>query len=126
MNAYIGTMRVIAYCQDEVEATLVMDKLRQECEELLDEEDGDSVTVTQITESTSNISPEETLVVLRRARNALIRTRIKECFDLAPTMDEQIYHLGSRYDPSFAPVYDYGRIITIAEAILNKGEDPHD
>lgn len=119
-------MRVVAYCQDEVEATLMMDKLVQECESLLDDEDGDTVTVTQITGSTTDITPEETLVVLRRARNALIRTRIKECFDLARTLDEQIYHLGRRTDPSFSPSYDYGRIISIADAILNHGEDPHD
>lgn len=111
---------------DEVEATLTMDTLRMACEELLDEEDGDSVTVTQLTGFAANISPEETLNVLKRARNALIRTRIKQCFDLARELDMTIKQLGDRDDASHSPVYDYGGFISIAERILNKGEDPYE
>jgi hypothetical protein len=123
---YVGTIRAIIHCHDDVEATLTMDRLVHECEEWLDEEDGDSIYATQVTGFTTDISPEETVTVLKRARNALIRTRIRECFDLARSMDEQIYYLERRLDPSYAPTYDYGRFVTIAEKILNRGEDPHD
>jgi hypothetical protein len=123
---YVGTIRVVAHCKDDVEATLTMDRLVNECEQWLDEDDGDTVRATQVTGFTTDISPEETLVVLKRARNALIRTRIKECFDLGRSLDEQIYYLERRLDPSFSPTYDYGRVINIAERILNRGEDPND
>ena len=123
---FVSTVRVIAYCQDEVDAQITMDRLHEAMMDLLDEEEGDRVVVTQTTEFTSDVSPEEVLIVLRRARNALIRTRIRQCFDLARELDQQIYLLAGRYDPEFSPNYDYGSFISIAERVLNKGEDPHE
>lgn len=126
LKTFVSTVRVVTVSQDEVEAQLTLDRLREAMMDLLDEEEGDSVTVTQTTEFTTDISPEETIVVLRRARNALVRTRIKQCFDLARELDQQIYLLQGRYDPEFSPNYDYGSFISIAERILSKGEDPNE
>lgn len=125
-RTFVSTVRVVTVSQDEVDAQLTLDRLREAMMGLLDEEEGDSVTVTQTTEFTTDISPEEMLVILKRARNALIRTRIKQCFDLAREMDQQIYLLAGRFDPEFSPNYDYGSFIGIAERILNKGEDPYE
>src|SRR5687768_16011648 len=93
LRPYIGTMRVVINVQDDVEAHLTMDRLRIECEGLLDEEDGDEVLTTQIIPFTTNVSPEETLVILKRARNALIKTRVKHCWDSARDLDMTIHHL---------------------------------
>jgi hypothetical protein len=125
-KTFVSTVRVVTVSQDEVEAQLTLDRLREAMMDLLDEEEGDSVTVTQTTEFSTDISPEEVIVVLRRARNALVRTRIRQCFDLAREMDQQIYLLQGRHDPEFSPNYDYGSFISIAERILNKGEDPYE
>jgi hypothetical protein len=125
-RTFVSTVRVVTVSQDEVEAQLTLDRLREAMMDLLDEEEGDSVTVTQTTEFNSNINPEEVLLILKRARNALIRTRIKQCFDLARDLDYQVHVLTGRQDPDFAAQYDYTGFITTAERILNKGEDPYE
>lgn len=123
---FIGTMRVVLNVEDEVEATLTMDRLRSECEDLLDEEDGDEVLVTQITAFTTDVAPEEVLTIFRRARNALIRTRVKECVDLAGWLDRVIYQFAQSQDPSMPAQYDYGRMMDFLTRILNNKEDPHE
>lgn len=119
-------MRVVLNVEDEVEATLTMDRLRSECEDLLDEEDGDEVLVTQITAFTTDVAPEEVLTIFRRARNALIRTRVKECVDLAGWLDRVIYQFAQSQDPSMPAQYDYGRMMDFLTRILNNKEDPHE
>lgn len=117
-------MRVFLNVQDEVEAILAMDKIKQEAEDLLGDEDGDRVEVTQLVPYNSDVSPEELLVILKRARNALIRTRIKDCYDLAGELDRQIHYLHIQMDPAYAPQYDYGRMPDIATRILTNHEEP--
>lgn len=126
LQQFIGTVRVVLNVEDEVEATLTMDRLRTECEELLDEEDGDEVIITQITPFTTDVSPEELLTILRRARNALIRTRVKECFDIASWLDQTIYQMAQTQDPSMPAQYDYGRMMDFLTRILKNKEDPHE
>lgn len=126
MLQFIGTMRVIVNVEDEVEAMLTMDRLQHECEDLLDEEDGDVVAITQVVPFTTNVSPEETLVILKRARNALIRTRIKQCWDNARDLDMTIHQLTLQVDPSYSANYDYSRLLDIADRILNHKEEPNE
>lgn len=92
--------------------------------ELLDEEDGDAVYVTQVTSVATDLEPTETLLVLMRARNALIRTKIKDCYAEAQVLDRIIHGLSRRYSQDIEPQYDYGRFIEVADAILTRGEDP--
>jgi len=123
---FIGTLRIVVYVQDEVEANLTMDRLRLECEELLDEEDGDEVLMTQIIPFTTDVSPEETLTILKRARNALIRTRIKQCWDTARDLDMTIHTLSMQVDPEYPANYDYSKLLEISERILHKKEEPNE
>lgn len=123
---YVGTLRVIVFAADEVEATLTMDTLQQESEKLLDDEDGDAVLTTQIIPFTTEVSPEEIITILKRARNALIKTRMKECWNTARELDMNICALSARIDPEFPPVYDYSRLLELTDRILNKKEEPHD
>ncbi len=122
---YVSTMRLVIHSPDEVEATITTDRIREIVAEYLDEEDGDQVIITQVTPNSSDLSPEELLVVLKRARNGLIRTRVKECFDLARELDKQIHALGLRTSTSEAHTsYDYTNLLDIAEQILNGEADP--
>lgn len=123
---HVATLRVILYTQDEVEAILAADKLKSVCEDYLDADEGDKVVVTQVTSSSTDVEPSETLTIIRRARNALIRTRIKECFDQARELDRIAYALEHRGEgPEHALAgYDYGRLMEVADSILTHGKDP--
>lgn len=123
---YIGTMRVVIFVEDELDATLTMDRLRQECADLLDEEEGDTVAVTQVLPFTYDVVPEEVLNILKRARNALIKTRKKECYDLAYALDQEIFQLALAQDPTMPAAYDYGRMMSFVEAIFKRKEEPND
>ena len=122
---HIATLRLVINTVDEVEAILAADKIKMLAEELLDSEDGDEVVVTQVTSMSTAVEPAETLVILRRARNALIRTRIKQCFDMAREFDKMIYQLDHRADGEHALAnYDYGNLLEVADQILTYGKDP--
>lgn len=123
---FLGTMRVVLNVEDEIEATLTMDRLRQECEDLLDEEDGDEVLVTQIAPFNTDVSPEELLAIFRRARNGLIRTRVKECYDVAAALDQVIYGLATQQDPTMPVQYDYSRMMDFLTRILKHKEEPNE
>lgn len=103
---------------------LAADRLREACMELLDEEDEDEVIVTQVTSVATDLEPTETLLILIRARNALIRTRIKDCYVEAQALDKIIHGLSRHYSQDIEPQYDYGKFMEVAEAILTRGEDP--
>lgn len=125
LTPYVATLRCIINTPDEVEAILAADKLKQACEELLDEEDGDQVIITQVTGSTKDLAPVETMELFRKARNALIRTRIKECYYQAQGFDKIIHALSHRgTEEGFMPPYDYTNFMDIVEDILTRNGDP--
>jgi len=122
---YIATLRLVIYTADEVEATIAADRIKVIVDDYLEPEDGDEVVVTQVSSMTTAVEPTETLVILRRARNALIRTRIKQCFDMAREFDKMIYQLEHRADGEHALAnYDYGNLLEVADQILTYGRDP--
>lgn len=123
---FIGTFRVVLNVQDEVEANLAMDRLRLECEQLLDEEDGDEVLMTQLIPFTTDVNPEEILTILKRARNALIRTRVKQCWDSARDLDMTIHTLATQVYPEYPANYDYSKLLEISDRILNRKEEPNE
>lgn len=121
----MGTLRVVLNVQDELEAVLAMDKIRNEAMDLLDEEEGDAVELTQLIRfDSAHLTPEEILVNLKRTRNILIRTRMRGCYDLASALDQQIHTLHCQLDSGYDPQYDYGRMMSFLDRILNKKEDP--
>jgi hypothetical protein len=134
MPRYIATLRATYDAEDEVEAIFIADQIRlngeqdlDTDEDLLDEgEEVDTLEVTQITDNGLNLTPDEALSVFRHARNLLIKTRIKQCFDLAREFDRTIYALENREIEGFSMrSYDYGRFMDLAESILIKGEVPN-
>lgn len=125
MPRFVATLRAIYDAQDEVEAIYVADQIRLNGMQDLDEDDGDVLDVTQVTSNELNLSPEETVVQLKRARNLLIRTRIRDCYHLARELDVQIYALAHRLDSDFSMGgYNYGDFVDLAEAILVRKENP--
>jgi hypothetical protein len=122
-QAFVATFRAHMVADDEVEANLISEGLRETMMDNLDEEDGDFVMVTQVIPFTpENLhSPQEICDVLARDRNILIRTRYKEMWDVAKMLDQTIHALKTGGDQLVG--YDYGRFLEIAEAVL-KGDNP--
>lgn len=122
---HVATLRLVINTADEVEAILAADKIKMLAEDYLEPEDGDEIVVTQVTSMSTAVEPAETLVILRRARNALIRTRIKQCFDMAREFDKMIYQLDHRADGDHALAgYDYSELLDVMDQILMHGKDP--
>lgn len=124
MITYIATYRVVFEAQDDMQAALISDMLMENAKRNLDEEEGDTIELTQLTDFPDSLAPEETIVRLCHARNLLIKTRLKYAYDQAKELDKVIWSLKNRDDLMLLAGYDYGRFFEIASAILNKGENP--
>lgn len=124
MELYIATLRVFVYDHSEVEAAITVDECIDLVEDYLEPEDGDRVELTQLTPFRTDVEPSELLVIILRARNALVRTRIKECWDLARSIDQLAHSLKYRDTSGMLPSYDYGTFIEVAKRILTHNEDP--
>lgn len=121
---YIATLRAVFRAGDDVEAIMIADQIKVNGEKDLDEEDGDTLGVTQVTQNLALLSPEETVTLLRRARNALVRTRITQAYDLAQELDKFIYMLEQRRenDTGFELAgYKYGNFLETAQEVLRGG-----
>lgn len=124
---HVATLRLVIYTEDEITAHIVASKVAEAAEELLDPDDGDDVSLTEILPFTLEVSPQEIIDRLLQARNTLIRTRIKECFDAAKELDFIIHGLRRRVEIGDVPAsYDYSHIFDVADAILNRKETPTD
>lgn len=121
MPRFVATLRAVFDADDEVTAILAAERIRENGIADLDEDEGDELNVTQVTSNALDISPDEVLEQLEKARNLLIRTRIKQCFEQARELDKIIYALRHRDEESFdMRGYDYGNFMDIAEEILTK------
>lgn len=122
---FIATIRLSYKANDDVEAQLIAELARERAESELDTElDKDEAILTQVTCFVGNVEPRELLTRLTLTRNDLIRTRYKECYELARELDRLIDALQKRLLPYEVTDYDYGRFSDVAEAILLKGENP--
>lgn len=122
---FINTLRCFIYEKDEVGAAVAVEDIIDLIKDYLDPEDGDRVESTQLTAFSSDLEPEELLIVLAHARNGLIKTRIKQCFDFAHQLDELMHSIRHRDDGSgFIPPYNHGDFMDIAKKILTDGEEP--
>jgi len=123
---YVATLRAIYNAEDDVEAIFIADQIRQNGAVDLDEdEEGDVLDVTQVTSNQLDLNPDETIIQLKRARNLLIKTRIKQCYALARELDYQIHALMCRESSDLTmSTYDYGHFMELSEAIIQRGEMP--
>ena len=122
LPVYIATLRAVFSAADDVEAIMIADQIKVNGEK--DLEDSDSLDVTQVTQNAATLSPEGTLNLLRRARNALIRTRIRTMLDCAREIDKCTYILANRTEgePGIELAgYDYGKFLEISREVLAGG-----
>lgn len=125
MPKFVATLRAVFDADDEVTAIFMADQIKVNGEQDLDPEEGDELEVTQVTSMAVDLNPEELLSQLRHTRNALIKTRIKECFQEARQLDMLTYMLQHRHEPEIAMAgYNYADFMDVAEAILIRGETP--
>jgi|ERR1043166_1308738 hypothetical protein len=123
---YITTLRAVYSADDDVEAIYIANQIRENAESELVEDD-ESVEITQVTSNSLELTPEEICSQLRHARNLLINTRIRQCFDLASELDRTIFALENRREENFdISGYDYGNFMDVVESILTKKEAPDD
>jgi hypothetical protein len=130
MPVYVATLRAIFQADDEVEANVIAEVVRENAAQDLDEEeDGDEVILTQLVPFDSKaMVPEELLVRLAKSRNDLIRTRYIECWNIAKELDKVIYIIRRNLigNEFMLADYDYGHFIKVSEEVLTNGGDPHD
>jgi len=126
MTEYIATLRAVFEANDDAEAVLIAETIRERGAENLDETDGDSLDVTQVTDNPLEITPQEVIVVLRRARNQLIRTRVKWAVELAQEVDKAAWVLQHRAEgnPEYSPAYPYHHFTELLESIIRRKENP--
>lgn len=125
---WVATLRAVFRAEDEVTAILIADKIKENGEKDLEPDDGDTLDVTQVTQNLLQLSPLDTLHLLRRARNQLIRTRVKEFYDVARELDKCVFMLANRSerDAGFELAgYDYGGFMSIVEEVLAGGNPIH-
>jgi hypothetical protein len=128
MTQYIATLRAVFDAESDVEAYLIAEQVRENGERDLEIEEDDSLDITQVTSNPLEVSPEETLVVLRRARNQLIRTKVRWAVDMARELDRAIWILKHRAEAEvdYAPPYPVSSFIDLVRAIIQKKENPLD
>lgn len=126
MPKFVATFRATYDADDDVAAAIIADQIRLNAEQDLDTDDSDDVECTQVTSSALELAPDETMHVLRHARNLLIKTRIKECFNLAFELDKTIYQLQFRDSPAFIGLsgYDWDAFMEVATQIVTLGKEP--
>lgn len=125
MPRFVATFRALYNADDEVSAMVIADQIRLNAEMDLDDEDGDTFECTQVTSNGLDLTPDELMIQLRKARNALIKTRMRSCYELARELDQVIHSLQFKDDPRFtSSSYDFGHFMDLAEAILKRGEEP--
>lgn len=126
-DTYVATIRLAYTADDDVEAQLIAELARERAESELDtEEDKDEAILTQVTNFAVAVEPRELLTRLTLARNDLIRTRYRECFELARQLDILSDALQKRLMPDEVTDYDFGRFLEVAGKVLNEGANPCD
>lgn len=125
---WVATLRAVFRAEDEVTAIMIADQIKVNGQKDLEEDDGDTLDVTQVTQNLLTISPQETVQLLRRARNQLIRTRVVSCLDVARELDKCIFMLANRSetDAGFELAgYDYAGFMDIVQEVLAGGNPIH-
>lgn len=129
-DKYVATFRAVYVADDEVEAALIADTVAENGKRDLEEDEGDTLDVTQVIQISDyrHVTPQETLLTLKKARNTLLRTRFKDCYDFAQTLDKVVHYLSYNLAPNepFAPPYDFGQFLEIAHQVLREHKDPLD
>ena len=126
---YVATFRVVFEAEGEIQSRVIGEHLTEALANVLDEdEDGDTVDMTQLIAFGPPLTATEAANSLRKARNVLLRTKMKDAYDVASVLD-QMAHVLEHRDEEMAgnvPVsYDFGHFVDIAGRVW-AGEMPID
>ena len=125
---WIATLRAVFKADSEVDAIMIADQIKVNGEADLQEDEGDTLDVTQVTQNLTQLSPEETIHILRKARNACIRTKTKEGYDLGRELDKFAFvlkHRNEENDGFKLSGYDYAEYLDVAQEVLAGGNPIH-
>lgn len=126
MPKFVAVMHVTLSAPDEVSAVIEAEKVRESLEkdEIISVEDGESADMVQVIPLAEDPTPSANILQLKRARNILIRTRFRDCFDVAQELDKMAHALSVRLSPQESQVsYDYGKFMEVAADVL-RGDNP--
>lgn len=124
IKQYVAILQAVYSADDPVTAQVIAEAIRLNGSVDLELDEGDSVDVLEVMPLDISLSRAELIQHMRVTRNALIRTKVLQCFELAKELDkaawilqhnaEDMWHMGS---------YDYGKFVEISQQVL-KGETP--
>lgn len=121
-DQYVGTYRVILSQDDDVSAALVADFLLNQLREFTNTEEGESAELTQLIKfGEGQPTAQEMCDTLAKARNFLIKTKMKDCWAVAQVLDQFIYAFRTRMEEQQVmnpPGYDYDHFVRIAQEVM--------
>lgn len=125
MKPFIALIQAAYEAEDEAEARLIAERLVDNASQDLEPEEGDEVWLNQLVcIDAQQVTPDESVVRLRVARNALIKTRNRRCIDQARELDKLIWQMvHDSLDSDSLAGYDYTAFLDVCEAILVRKEN---
>lgn len=127
-DTYIALLRAVYRSESDAEAILVADQIKVNGERDLEQDEGDTLDVLQVTQNAAHLTPEQTVILLRRARNALIRQKTSSMIDCAREMDKCIHTIAERTTQELSAElarYDYGSFLEVCEEVFAGGNPVH-
>jgi hypothetical protein len=125
-DLYIATLRAVFKAPSEVDAIMIADQIRQNGERDLELDDGDTIEVSQVTATATDISPQEVLILLKRARNICIKTKFRFGFETGQEIDKLVHILAHHFENNAGyelSDYSYGDFMDTAKEVL-AGKNP--
>lgn len=124
MPNYLAVAHIYLKSEDQVTAIAEADDVKLAIErDLLDPDEGEVVDIVEVIDTEENPVPTAAITQLRRARNILLRTRTKDGYDVARSIDEFAHMLSTKLvstDESRAS-YDYGNLMAVLKEVLDGG-----
>jgi len=125
-DLYIATLRAVFKASNEVDAIMIADQIRLNGERDLEQDEGDTLEVSQVTATAIDVSPQEILTILKRARNIAIKTKFRFGFETAQELDKLIHVLANHYEHNVGyelSNYSFGDFMDTAREVL-AGKNP--
>lgn len=119
MRQYTAVLKAVFEAPSDVDAILIAENVRELGLAVLSQEDDDSIDVVDVSPTLLlKYDRIELVRVMRKTRNMLIATRIRQCFDLAREIDKTAWILDHRAEEHFDVTgYNYGDFMTLARRI---------
>lgn len=122
MPNYTAVMHLYLRSDDYVSAIAEADDVKLAVEKIVEADIGEGMDVVEIVEADEEPIASGSIMQLRRARNILIRTKYKEAYDLARSLDEMCHVLATRVDPTMvAGTYDYSNLMRVLKEVIDGG-----